>query len=193
MSLLKAQWGRLKPSRSAAAHYPGGCGGWATDADRGWTGPHSWQMALGAFGQPGGQGTEVQEKPWGGSRRDKFGKRWRRGSLEQQQDAHRASCSHGQTSGLPQPVPPRGGFAWAVPGTEQKRCCLPVPALGLHGRLAAVVWASQPVPASFQAGLVFFFSFSPLRKRQSRKLALCSRQGGFEQDNPFGQASNTSV
>lgn len=65
-----------------------------------------------------------------------------------------------------------------------------LPALGLHHRHAAV-WCGEVrrlIPASFQALL-----FSPLRRRQNRKLASCSQQGGFEQDNPFGQASESSM
>lgn len=49
----------------------------------------------------------------------------------------------------------------------------------------------QPIPCSFQP--LFFFFLFPLRRRQSRKLTPRSRRGGFEQDNPFGQASNTSM
>lgn len=191
--LLKAQWGRLKPSRSAAAHYPGGCGRRATDPDRGWTGPHSWQMALGAFGQPGGQGTEVQEKPWGGSRRDKFGKRWRRGSLERSKMLTERAAPTARPRGSHSQSHPEGGLRGLCRAPSRRDAACPsLPLASMAGWLPWCGRASPSLPPSKQVWF-FFFSFSPLRKRQSRKLALCSRQGGFEQDNPFGQASNTSV
>lgn len=44
----------------------------------------------------------------------------------------------------------RGRFAWAVPGTEQRRCCLPVPALDPH-RSRGVGKLTQPclLPSTF--------------------------------------------
>lgn len=75
--------------------------------------------------------------------------------------------------GVPAASPPsRGGFTWAVPGTEQKRCCLPVPSLGLHHRHAAVAWASQPIPASFQA-----LVFSPPSGEDKAGNSLCAPSG----------------
>lgn len=64
-------------------------------------------------------------------------------------------------------APSRGGSRWALSSSDA----------ALHPR--DVLWGVQPSPASSQT------PFPPLRREQSRELALCSQQGGFEQDNPL--------
>lgn len=91
----------------------------------------------------------------GGSSQVKFGKHWRKGSLEQQQGAVGVSCSS---------VPIPRGIWWALSSSDT----------ALHPRDAA--GGLQPPPKHL---------FPPLSRDQSRELALCSQQGGFEQDNPL--------
>lgn len=161
---------------------------------------HLW-MDGGILESTGGKGWRCRGSTGvvnSGGRQGKSGEHWRKGSLEQkrweqqlgtQQDTQPCELLPWPDLRVPAALPEEGSQGPCRALSRRDVACLSLPSVSITCVVVRTGQASPLLPPSKH----FLFFGPPPRRGWSRKLASCSRQGGFEQDNPFGQASNTSM